>query len=102
MQVGGKDDRCREDTTPQLALTFTVELLPPLIDHEHIRLITYQHLSGLPVTQQEITEGGILHGVIGVEILDGIRLSCVCCPLHQGTDIDPCNSNREKTDSGQH
>ena len=64
VKIGRENNGCRENTLVILALALSVELLPPLAEHKHIRLVADENLGGLSLAKKDISYNRILYSLV--------------------------------------
>ena len=102
VQIGGKHAGHREQTLAVLALTLCKQLLEPLVEQCHCRLIRHKALQTLALVVEAISGGGIFQHIICVYRLAAQRILCGLGPGHQSININTGHSDGQQTHGGEH
>jgi len=102
VQVGGENNRCRENSLLIFTFALAEQLLPPFVHHCKRRLVTDEHFNRFALAVQNIADCGIaVAGVFGkvgiVELILSLRRA-----LHQFIDIGAGNRDRQQAHGGEH
>jgi len=102
MQVGRENNGCRVETLAVLALALAEELLPPLVEHKHVRLIAHEDLKFLSLAVKNVAQHRIFVCGVLFKIGRGKLAHCVGSAAHQLVKVYAGNGDGEKSDSGKH
>ena len=102
VQVGGEDDRGREQALVVLALALAVELLPPLVHHGVAGLVGDHDLGALALVVQDVPDGGVLVAVVLLKVGAGVFLHGLLGAGHEGADVRPGHGDGQQAHGGEH
>ena len=102
VEVGGEDYGCGENSSVILALALAVELLPPLVEHFCIVLISYENFGNLTLAVKNVSDSGILVCVVLLNVLVSISYASIVSTCHKSINVAACNRDGKKTYCGKH
>ena len=100
VEVCGVVNAGRENTSAVLTFGLTVELLPPFCHEVERRLVVDHDFCCVTAAEQAVSGDRVLVAVVLHFYLLEIT-ACVTSTGHELTDVDTCNSDRQKTYSCQ-
>ena len=101
VQVGGEDDRSREDALAVFALALAEKLLEPLAQILHLRVEAGEKFDFLALGVEQVAHGGVADGRI-VSRAVGKRLFSILRAADHGFDVKTGQGDGHQADRRQH